>query len=240
MRVFTRIQNFSRYIPVVTLSMISVLILCFLFQTKVGATESSDRLASFFSISSDTVRNGHLLRLFTANLFHVNLGHFQSNLFSLLFFSSLFEIVIGKSRTAIIILLSALGGTIGSILFHIVGWMVGSSTVLFGVFGGLGVLIIKYRKELHRHFITLVISWCVSLIPMSTLGYLSLSHVDQGAHIGGFFAGILSTWMFVHPYSITELHKPPSVKVIVSLIMLLGLFVLSIIKEIVPLLRLLT
>jgi rhomboid protease GluP len=207
----------------------------------VGATDKNfTALATFFGVSRESVHNGHLARLITANFFHLNLGHLLSNVFGLLFFSSLLEIVLGKSRVIIIILLSALGGTIGSIMFHMVDWMVGSSTFLFGVFGGLGVLILKYRRELQRYFITAVISWCISIIPLTTLGYLSLDKVDQGAHVGGLVAGILSTLIIVHPYPITELHKPLSLKGKVFLVVLLAVSGLSLIKEIVPLLPLLT
>ena len=117
--------------------------------------------------------------------------------------------------------------------------MVGASTIVFGVFGGLGVLILKYRRELHQHFITALISWCVCLVPLTTLGYLSMEKVDQGAHAGGFIAGILSTLIIVSPYAVPELNKPLSLKGKVFLIVLLALFGLSLIKELVPLLPLL-
>ncbi len=241
MRNFARINIQSRYIPVVSLSLISLLVLCFFFQSTLGATDKNfAALASFFSISSESAQNGHLARLITANFFHLNLGHLLSNIFGLLFFSSFLEIIIGKSRTAIVILLSALGGTIGSLLFHMVDWMVGSSTILFGVFGGLGVLIIKYRRGLGRHFVTALISWCISLIPLTTLGYLSMEKVDQGAHVGGFVVGILATLILVYPFSITELNKPLGVKGKVLLVVLLAVFGLSLIKEVVPLLPLIS
>jgi rhomboid protease GluP len=241
MKIFARINILSRYIPIVTLSMISLLILCFFFQSKLAATDNNfAALASFFSISRDSAQNGHLARLITANFFHLNLGHLLSNIFGLLFFSSLLEILLGKPRVTIVILLSALGGTIGSLFFHMVDWMVGSSTILFGVFGGLGVLIFKFRRELHRYFITALISWCISLIPLTTLGYLSMEKVDQGAHVGGLVAGILSTLIIVYPYSITELNKPLSLKGKILLVVLLVVFALSLIKEVVPLLPLLT
>jgi rhomboid protease GluP len=240
MRNFARINIWSRYIPVVTLAMISLLIVCFVFQSKLEATDSHTysltKLASLFSISSDTVRSGHLPRLITANLFHVNRGHLLSNIIGLLFFSSFLEFIVGKSRVTIVILLSALGGAIGSLLFHMVDWMVGSSTILFGVFGGLGVLILKYRRELHQFFTTAVISWCISLILMSTLGYISLTHVDQGAHVGGIVAGILSTLIIASPYSLTEITKPLNWNARVFLIVLLAVFGLSFIKEVISLL----
>lgn len=239
MRIFARINPLSKYIPVVTLSMISLIMLCYFFQSKVGATGNQFvKLASLFSVSRESVQNGHLARLFTANFFHLNTGHLLSNIFGLLFFSSILEILLGKPRVSIVILLSALGGTMGSLLFHMVDWMVGSSTILFGVFGGLGVLILKYRRELHRYFIPAMISWCVSIIPLTTLGYLSMEIVDQGAHIGGFVAGILTTWIIVYPYSITELNKPLSLKGKVFFVVLLAAFGLSLIREVVPLLSL--
>jgi rhomboid protease GluP len=227
-------KNFlSTYIPVVTLSMTTLLILCFVFQSEVGAKDGNALLASLFGISGSSVHSGHLPRLITANFFHVNRGHLVSNIIGLLFFSSFLEILLGRSRIILVILLSAIGGTIGSLLFHMVDWMVGSSTILFGVFGGLGVLTIKYRKQLNRLFITIVISWCIGLILMSTLGYLSLESVDQGAHVGGFLAGILSTLILVYPHSIKEISNPLSLKERVFLIMLLTVFGLSFIKEVV-------
>ena len=233
MRNKNRINVLSKYIPIITLSMISLLLLCFYFQSKVGATDNLEKLGSLFSISWETVHNGHFPRLFTANLFHVNLGHLLSNLVGLLFFSSLLEIIVGKSRVTLIILLSALGGTIGSLLFHMVDWMVGASTILFGVYGGLGILILRYRRELQRYFITAVISWCIGLVLMATLGYMSLAQVDQGAHVGGIIAGILATWILVYPYSITEVNRPLGLKATILLVTLLAGFGLSFIKEVV-------
>jgi len=236
MKNFSRINVLGKYIPVVTLSMIFVLVLCFSLQSKLDATDHNfAALASYFSISRESAQNGHFARLITANFFHINPGHLSSNIFGLLFFSSLLEIFLGKSRVTIVILLSALGGATGSLLFQMVDWMVGSSTILFGVFGGLGVLILNYRRELHQYYITALISWCISIIPLTTLGYLSMEKVDQGAHVGGLFAGILSTLIIVYPYSITELKKPLNSKGKVFLDLLLSAFGLCLIKEVFPL-----
>lgn len=236
MSYFPRANHSSRYIPMVTLAVIFLLILGFLIQTEVGAVDHATVLKLRFSINSEIARNGHLLRLFTANFFHVNSGHLLTNIVGLLFFSSFLEIFLGKTRITIIILLSALGGTVGSLLFHMVDWMVGASTIVFGVFGGLGVLLLRYRKEFHRYFATAAISWCVSLIPMVALGYLSLERVDQGAHLGGFLVGALSTWVMVKGYPLAEINQPPGVKIRILLLVLLALFGLSLVREVFPLL----
>jgi rhomboid protease GluP len=226
----------SRFIPLLTLSLALLLVLCFLLQQRLGATDvhphGNTRISTLFAVSGDAIRRGHWLRLFTANLFHMNVGHLLSNLFGLMFFSSVLEIALGKSRAAIIILLSALGGTVGSLLVHMVDWMVGSSTILFGVFGGLGVLMVKYRAELHRFFVAALIGWCVVLTLLSTLGYLSLEIVDQGAHVGGIVAGGLVTLAMIYPCSLRDLDKPIGLKTKSFLALLLAIFALSFIREV--------
>ncbi len=239
MRYLARITPLTRYIPVVTLSLIGLLVFSFILQTTARAPDNPYILSSLFGISSEAAQKGHFARLFTANLFHVNLGHLISNVIGLLLYSSLLEIIIGKSRLTIILLLSAIGGTLASLLFHMVDWMVGSSTILFGVFGGLGVLILIFRREVKQHWIALVISWCVILFLLSTLGYLSLTKVDQGAHIGGFVTGALTTWLLVYPSSLPVIKQPPGWLARAILLVLLALFGLSLILEVLPLLTML-
>ena len=234
-----RIHPLSRAIPFVTLTLIALLLLCFRLQSRLAGAHGLSTVSALFSISREATSGGHLLRLITANLFHVNTGHLQSNLIGLLVFASIFEIALGKTRTVIVILLSAIGGTLGSLLFHIVDWMVGASTILFGVFGGLGVVLIHCRKQLGRQFLPLLIAWGITLIPMTTLGYLSLTVVDQGAHAGGFIAGILSTWLLLPPDPAATMQTPPSATARLVMIILLALFAFSVLQEIVPPARLL-
>jgi rhomboid protease GluP len=237
MNISAKNLSFVRFIPIVNLSLILLLVLCFILETKTGAPDNFDKLSSLFGISNQTIKDGHILRLFTANLFHVNSGHLFSNITGLIFFSSLLEIIIGRSRFAIVVLLSSLGGTTGSLIFNMVEWMVGSSTILFGTFGGLGALLIKYRKETSRFFIPAMISWFVCLVLLSTLGYLSLDVVDQGAHTGGIITGFITTWMIFQSDSLTVI-EPVKLKTRIFLAVLLIVFGLSVFKEVIPLVSL--
>ena len=242
MRRIPLVRVSGRHFPAVTLSMVVLLVLGFFLQTRVGATGSQpfgfDRLSTLFAISDRAVLNGHYARLITANLFHVNAGHLLSNIAGLLVFSSILEMLLGRSRVAIVILVSAIGGAAGSLLFHMVDWMVGSSTILFGVYGGLGVLILTFRKELGRHLISAAIGWCITVGLSSTLGYISLEHVDQGAHIGGFAAGGLSTLWMVRGHSLAELAGPPGTRGKIFLFALIAVLLLGLVREVAPLLAL--
>lgn len=230
--------------PAVTLLMIVLLVLGFFLQIRVGATASHtfgfDRLSSLFAISDRAIQTGHIARLITASLFHVNVGHLLSNAAGLLVFAGILEMLLGRSRVAIVIILSAAGGAAGSWLFHMVDWMVGSSTILFGVYGGLGVVILTYRRELGRRLVPAAIGWCVTVVLSSTLGYVSLEHVDHGAHIGGFAAGALATFWMVRGRSPAELTGPHGPKGTAVLLALIAALLIGLVTEVAPLVPLLT
>jgi len=102
-----------------------------------------------------------------------------------------FEIVAGKARALIVIVVSGVGGELLSVVLQIVPWTVGASSILFGVYGALGALLLLYRRNLHRWFWILAPIWIFNLAFSSLAGYISLQRVDHGAHIGGFFSGII-------------------------------------------------
>jgi rhomboid protease GluP len=196
-----------RRIPVITIMLIGVLVFCFAMETPNRILMSPDTILYKHGVSRAALFNGHILRLLTANLFHMNRGHLISNIIGLIFFSSLIEIILGKPKILVLIIASAMGGTIGSITIDMVRYMVGASTILFGVFGGLGVLIYKYRKLLNRYYLAISIAWVIELIILCTAGYISLKIVDQGAHLGGFIAGIAATCLLTNKKTFSELWE---------------------------------
>lgn len=222
-----------RRIPFITLFLLLWLAGCFIFESAINAfaIPFSYRIGPSLGISQSIASNGHFLRFITSSFFHANLGHFISNSIGLIVFLSLLEFTIGSYRALLVVLVSALGGTIGSVIFEWVQYMVGSSTILFGVYGALGVLIIKYRHELGRHFILITIIWLINLVFSVLAGYLSLEIVDQGAHIGGFIAGALVTFFITRGISITELQAPISPRMKLIAVTLAVVFGISCIVE---------
>ena len=192
--------------PFVTMALIAFLAFCFSLEIFDGNLLTSGIIISRYGISRSNVFGNQLYRLITASLFHMNAGHLLSNVIGLLFFLSIYEILLGKSRAILIILFSALGGALGSILINMVSGMVGSSTIVFGVFGGLGILLIKYGKGLGRYVIIGYIVWFVDFIILCFAGYLSLKVVDQGAHLGGFIFGMIGTILMTYKCSYAEIR----------------------------------
>jgi membrane associated rhomboid family serine protease len=154
-------------------------------------------------------------------------------------FLSILEYVIGPYRAILVALISAVGGTIGSVVFEWVQWMVGASTILFGVYGSLGILILKYRRELGEHSTLVAIIWILSLVGSVFAGYISLEVVDQGAHIGGFVVGALVTVCTTRGRSLEELQNPIGLRIKNSSLFLVGIFGVTFAREAFELLPLL-
>ena len=219
-------------IPFLTIFIIFYLIGCFYIEYAVGAINNFTLLISYFGLSRSSIIEGHFLRLVTSGFFHVNIGHLISNIIGLLIFMGILEVIVGKYYTMLVIFASALGGALGSIIIEMVQFTVGSSTILFGVYGALGVLLLRYRLNLNRYFYVLAALWIFELVVISVSGYISLKVVDQGAHIGGFIAGVLTMLCVTRDHTIYDLRGPVSLTIKIVLIAMSALFIIGFIKEV--------
>ncbi len=223
---------FTKRFPFATLGLIILLPACFGLESVMKAPQHPGFLLACFGISRESLSNGHILRLVTANFFHMNEGHLISNVFGLVIFMGILEYLAGFLRSVLILMVSALGGTIGSIIIHFVTGMVGASTILFGVFGSLGAFIFIYRKDLGRWFVPASVIWLIYFAAMSMAGYISLKIVDHGAHIGGFIAGTSAMFFLTNGKSLEDLTKPAGSGIKISLIVLALIFIAGFIKEV--------
>jgi len=134
------------------------------------------------------VAAGEWWRLITAAFLHVGLLHLGFNMLALLVFGSELEQMLGRWRYLGLYLVSALGGATAIQLFGAPGGAVaGASTAIYGLLGGLGVLMIVRRQNLRGLLTLLAINLFISFLPgVSLIG-----------HLGGFFAGMLTAGILV-------------------------------------------
>jgi membrane associated rhomboid family serine protease len=130
---------------------------------------------------------GDWWRLFTAAFLHVGIVHLVLNMLALLVFGSELERQLGRGRYLALYLLSALGGAAAIQLFgHPLGPVAGASTAIYGLLGGLGVLMIAQRQDIRGLLTLLAINVFISFLPgVSLLGHLG------GLVTGAITAGIL-------------------------------------------------
>jgi rhomboid protease GluP len=191
------------------ISCLFILFLCaiFLLEVKAGAANNYKELLSNFAISRSALVSHHYERIITANFFHMNIMHLISNISGLLFYLSLNEIFLGKGRSLILITTCSIGGSLGTIVFGIVNDMVGASNIMLGMLASLGVLILKYRKDLGNRFLLFVLIWVVNFILVNTIGLFESFKIDYGAHAGGFVLGLITTVVLVKGKKIGNIHS---------------------------------
>lgn len=135
------------------------------------------------------VLSGEFYRLITCAFLHGSLLHLVVNMYSLWIIGSQVETYIGKLKYLIIYLLSAIMGSLFSIVFLENSLSVGASGAIFGLMGALLYFGYHYRLYLSN---TLTSQLIPIIIFNLFLGFIS-SSIDNGAHIGGLIGGYLAT-----------------------------------------------
>ena len=150
-------------------------------------------------------QDGEWWRLGTALFLHFGAVHLTLNLWALWDAGQLVERMYGHARFACIYFASGLTGNLLSLVAHrglaISG---GASGAIFGLFGALLIFLWRERHSLHptefRWFF-----WGAAGFALASLVFgLLITGIDNAAHIGGFFSGILGGIIFAQPAGIKE------------------------------------
>jgi len=135
------------------------------------------------------VLNGDFYRLIACAFLHGSLIHLIVNMYSLYIIGSQVETYLGKVKFLIIYLLSAIMGSVFSIVFSENSLSIGASGAIFGLMGSLLYFGYHYRLYLSNAITSQIIPVIVLNL---ALGFI-LSGIDNFAHIGGLIGGYLST-----------------------------------------------
>ena len=138
------------------------------------------------ALETRLVAAGQWWRLLTCVFVHIGVIHLLFNLYALLSVSSFLESEIGSARYLSLFLLSGLGGSVASYLFHPRVVSAGASGAIFGL---IGFAIAYYRREgsaRGRDIRAFMVRWALYAF---VFGFLV--RADNFAHAGGFAAGFL-------------------------------------------------
>jgi membrane associated rhomboid family serine protease len=159
------------------------------------------------------VQTGQWWRVFTAAFLHYGPIHLALNMLALLLFGSELERQLGRWRFVALYVVSILGGAAALELFSDPGVAAaGASTAIYGLFGGLAVVMIATRQDLRGLLTLLAINIAISFLPgISLVG-----------HLGGLVAGALVTTVMV----VTRRRRAAQITGVVSVgVLLLALAV---------------
>ena len=178
------LQAAGRRWGAITLSLIAANVAMFVVTAASAAFAGYPPLDNFRSPVFDSLSQwpygvnlfGEWWRVFTAAFLHVGLIHLVVNMLGLLIFGSELERQLGRVRFLALYLLSALGGAAAIQLFGEPHQAVaGASTAIYGLLGGLVVLMLVNRQDLRGLLTLLAINVFISFLPGVSLLGLALA-----------------------------------------------------------------
>ena len=150
-------------------------------------------------------QDGEWWRLGTALFLHFGAVHLTLNLWALWDAGQLVERMYGHARFACIYFASGLTGNLLSLVAHrglaISG---GASGAIFGLFGALLIFLWRERHNLHPKEFRWFFWGAAGFALASLVLGLLITGIDNAAHIGGFFSGILGGIILAQPAGRTE------------------------------------
>jgi membrane associated rhomboid family serine protease len=139
--------------------------------------------------------NGEWWRLFTSTFLHGGIMHLAANMYGLLFVSIFLEPRIGKTKFALIYLVSGILASITSLWWHDATVSVGASGAIFGLYGLF--LALMFTKVYPKEFSKALLVSILVFVGFNLL-YGLTGGIDNAAHIGGLFSGFI-IGLFISP-----------------------------------------
>lgn len=194
---------FTKKKPVITYALIIINVLVFIAMYIFGkGREDTLTLLLFGANYPVLVRAGDYYRLITSAFLHVGLLHLIFNNYALYVIGSQLESFLGKAKFLIIYLVSAICGSLMSMLFSD-GISVGASGAIFGLLGSLLYFGYNYRVYLG----TVLKSQIIPLIILNlVIGFITPG-IDNAAHIGGLLGGLGMTMALGIKYKTSTFEK---------------------------------
>lgn len=129
------------------------------------------------------VATGEWYRLITAGFLHAGLTHLLFNSMALYTLGTPFEMIYGRLRYSLLLLVSLICGSLASITFNAENQpSVGASGAIFGLFGALLVMRKALGADLRSTLTLLGINAVIAIV---------VPGIDWRAHLGGLAGGAL-------------------------------------------------
>ena len=200
---------------IVTISLIIINVVIFAIMTLFG--KYNEIINDFALYGPLVTRYNQYYRLITSAFLHANILHLLFNCYALYVFGSQIENFMGRIKYLIIYLVSALTGSLLSILLS-GGVSVGASGAIFGLMGSLLYFGYHYRVYLG----TVLKSQIIPILVINLIIGFSTTGIDNFAHIGGLIGGVLSTVAVGVKYKSTKFEMVNGLIVLLLLIAFLG------------------
>ncbi|HEU4541304.1 MAG TPA: rhomboid family intramembrane serine protease [Jiangellaceae bacterium] len=158
---------------------------------------------------------GDWYRMLTAAFVHEQIWHIALNMLALWILGSSLEPILGRWRFIALYLVSALGGSVVSLLGLPPGGIAfGASGAVFGLFGALFVVARRFGRDVTSVLVILGIN--------AVIGF-TVPGIDWRAHLGGLITGAVLAFAFAHaPKTHRTMFSVAACSVVVAAIVLVA------------------
>ncbi len=146
-----------------------------------------------------TATGGGWWRLLAAAFLHFTIFHLLCNLFALWQAGLLAERLFGNWFFLALYLGTALVSSLASLHRHPTIISAGASGAVFGVYGALLGYLVRQRGALPRHIWASLGKTILIFVALNLFYGLTQLQVDNAAHVGGLFSGLVLGWLAARP-----------------------------------------
>lgn len=148
------------------------------------------------SVEPNAIRGGQWWRLLTGTYLHGSYYHFAGNMGALLVYGSILESKASRLRLPLVYLMSAVGGSIASVVIPPDVPSIGASGGVVGIIGYLYLFSRRQDVRFPAAFRGATASVFVGLITAGALGFW---YIDNPGHAGGALTGFVLAALIVDP-----------------------------------------
>ena len=194
----------------VTMSLLVIIATVFGLEVLTRAVDDTEKLRALGAITGGLLQHGEYWRLITSMFLHANWLHWAANSWALYQLGTLYEVLFGSKRFAIIYFATGIiAGIASSAHLDPNGAAVGASGAIFGILGAFIFSIRRSPQYRGQPWTRGLISQLVFWIAVNIVIGFSVPQIDNIAHIGGLIAGLFLGFL---PHHVPP--PPPSESVV--------------------------
>jgi rhomboid protease GluP len=177
------------YWPPATLALIVTLVVVFVLEVGSGSLLTEAGIVDAGALVRSRVIEGEYWRMVSSTLLHGSGDHLFGNCVALYILGLAGEHALGSWRFLLLYVTCGLAGSLASVLTG-PGPSVGASGAIFGLMGGVVLILYRYRHVYHVR--DKVIGWVLAAWGAYTIVTGALDpRIDNWAHLGGALCGAL-------------------------------------------------
>ncbi|MBM32447.1 MAG: rhomboid family intramembrane serine protease [Chloroflexi bacterium] len=178
--------------PITWILLLLNLILWILMEIN-GGSQNPMTLIKFGAKEGILITGGEYWRLLTPIFLHIGFYHLLTNSIGLFIFGRYAETLFGKKSYLTIYIFSGIWGNIAS-YFYSFALGAGASGALFGIIAAYASYLISNRESLGEYG-RQTLTGIILLIFINLIFGFTIDGVDNFAHAGGLFSGLIIGWI---------------------------------------------